>query len=63
MMLEIYQNAAFTICFLGPTLKKTQALYSMLEELAGEGIAMGAHDPTYSESIRSSQRIQPGETA
>jgi hypothetical protein len=46
IMREVYQNAASTVCFLGPTLKRTRALYAMLEELAQESLALEAENPT-----------------
>lgn len=48
LMREIYQNATCTVCFPGPTLKRTRTLYAMLEELAEEKLAMEANNSVYS---------------
>lgn len=46
-MSEIYQNAACTVCFVGPRLKTMSAAYSMLVELAHEAKTLEA--PVYEE--------------
>jgi hypothetical protein len=47
LMCEIYQNAARTVCFLGPANKSTRDMYKMLEELAQERRTLEAEVRTH----------------
>jgi hypothetical protein len=51
LMYEIYQNAACTVCFLGPASKSTRGMYKMLEELAQESRILEAKAPTQQSDV------------